>query len=276
MNQGIHLWESGFIRVHLWGIKIMSTNKAFWEEQGYFYAQGVFNAEELARMESDFDRIVSQLSKMGEEANARWGGEEMARLDGGKSVIFHTHQVQAYSAIWLRAIQHKGFLDVVESLIGPDIILHHTKLFQKPAENGSPFPMHQDYTYFPSELDTMMAGVIHVSDATDAMGCLRVYPGSHKLGRAQQGNSLQEGLREEYPIERAKVIEARAGDVVFFNYLTLHGSMPNRSDRVRKTVLVQAHSGEDRMEQPHNHTYSGLTLRGWNHAATRDAAANMG
>ncbi len=248
----------------------------FWQENGYYHAQGVFSADELKSMESDFDRIVAQLSKPGEEANARWGGEEMARLDGGKSVIFHTHQVQAYSAIWLRAIQNPRLLDAVEALIGGNIILHHTKLFQKPAENGSPFPMHQDYTYFPSEKDTMMAGVIHVSDATDEMGCLRVYPGSHKLGRVQDGDSLQAGLREEYPIEKATVVEAKAGDVIFFNYLTLHGSMPNRSSQVRKTVLVQAHSGDDAMEQPHNHTYSGLTLRGWNSAATRHAAAKMG
>ena len=255
----------------------MSNNiNQFWEENGYYHAQGVFDASELAGMESDFDRIVSQLSSSGERINARWGGEEMSRLDGGNSVIFHTHQVQTFSATWLRAIQHQGFLDVVEAMLGPDIILHHTKLFQKPAENGSPFPMHQDYTYFPSVQDTMMAGVIFVSDATDEMGCLRVYPGSHKLGRVQRGEVLQEGLREEYPIEDATIVEAKAGDVVFFNYLTLHGSMPNRSNRVRKTVLVQMHSGEDEMEQPHTHPYSSLVLRGWNHAATRSSAAKAG
>jgi phytanoyl-CoA hydroxylase len=255
---------------------IMSNINQFWQDFGYYHAQGVFSADELALMEGDFDRIVAQMSNAGEDLNARWQGEEMARLDGGQSVIFHTHQVQTFSAQWLRAIQNPRFLDVMEALIGPDIILHHTKLFQKPAENGSPFPMHQDYTYFPSVQDTMMAGVIFVSDATDEMGCLRVYPASHKLGRVQRGEVLQEGLREEYPIENALVIEAKAGDVVFFNYLTLHGSMPNRSKQVRKTVLVQAHAGADEMEQPHTHTYSGLTLRGWNYAATRSKAAAAG
>ena len=253
-----------------------SSANQFWQDNGFFHAQGVFNTEELEAMESDFDRIVSQLSDSGENINARWRGEEMARLDGGNSVIFHTHQVQTYSSVWLQALQHRGLLDQAESLIGPDIILHHTKLFQKPAENGSPFPMHQDYTYFPSVNDTMMAGVIFVSDATDEMGCLRVYPGSHKLGRVQRGEYLQEGLREEYPIENATVLEVKAGDVVFFNYLTLHGSMPNRSSRVRKTVLVQMHAGADEMEQPHNHTYSGLALRGWNYAATRSTASAAG
>ncbi len=248
----------------------------FWEENGYYHAQGVFNANDLASMESDFDRIVSQLSNSGESINARWSGEEMSRLDGGNSVIFHTHQVQTYSATWLQAIQHHSFLDATEALIGRDIILHHTKLFQKPAENGSPFPMHQDYTYFPSAKDTMMAGVIFVSDGTDEMGCLRVYPGSHKLGRVQRGEYLQEDLRQEYPIENATILEVKAGDVVFFNYLTLHGSMPNRSNQVRKTVLVQMHAGDDEMEQPHNHTYSALVLRGWNSAATRSKAAMAG
>ena len=43
--------------------------------------------------------------------------------------------------------------------------------------------MHQDWPYFPSLNDSMIAGIIHVSDATDEMGCLLVFPGSHKLGR---------------------------------------------------------------------------------------------
>ena len=35
-----------------------------------------------------------------------------------------------------------------ERLFGDDVILHHSKLFQKPAEQGAPFPMHQDWAYF--------------------------------------------------------------------------------------------------------------------------------
>ena len=255
----------------------MENIKQFWDENGYFHAKGVFNAEEIALLNGDFDRIVSQLSQSGENVNARWSGGEMARLDGGNSVIFHTHQVQSYSSVWMKTLLHARFLDVVEQLIGPDIILHHTKLFQKPAENGSPFPMHQDTPYFPSHLDTMMAGVIFVSDATDEMGCLRVYPGSHKLGHLPDVNNyLTEEDNQKYPIENATIVEAKAGDVVFFNYQTLHGSMPNRSNRVRKTVLVQMHAGADSMVEPHNHTYSGLALRGWNSAATRESAAKMG
>lgn len=245
----------------------------FWAENGYYHARGVFSPSEIAELEGDFDRIVSQLRSSGEEVNARWGGAGMDALDAGESVIFHTHNVQCFSHRWLTALQKPQFLDIVEAMIGPDIVLHHSKLFQKPAENGSPFPMHQDYTYFPTERDTMMAGVIHVTNATDEMGCLRIYPGSHKLGRFQQGYYLDEEQSRQWPIEEATLVEAEAGDVVFFHYLTLHGSMPNRSNSVRKTVLSQMHAGHDRVEPSgEGHPNARLVLRGWNWAATRSLA----
>jgi len=243
----------------------------FFAENGYYFAKGVFSRTEVRELEEDFDRIVAQLQNSGEESNARWGGEEMKRLDKGESVIVHTHMVQSYSARWHQAFSNPNFLDVAEAILGPDIVLHHSKLFQKPSEKGSPFPMHQDWTYFPFEKDSMIAGIIHVSDATDEMGCVRVYPGTHKLGRVEgtSGSETSE-LLQKYPLEGATILEAEPGDVLFFHYFTLHGSMPNRSSRTRKTVLAQLHAGDDRIEaRGASHPNARLVLRGWNYAASR-------
>ena len=251
------------------------------EENGYYLAQGVFSGGLLDEMEAEFDRIVEQLQKSGEDINARWQGSEMDRLDGGNSEIIHTHNVQRYSAIWLSALQQASFLDVAEQILGPDIILHHSKLFQKPPRHGAPFPMHQDWGYFPTELDSMIAAIIFISDADDASGGLRVYPGSHKLGRME--NSLGMEVPElgiissddlqRYPLEKATPISANRGDVLFFHYFTLHGSTPNKSDEYRKTVLVQMHAGNDVVvNNDIEHSYDPLVLRGWNHHMTREKA----
>ena len=169
-------------------------------------------------------------------------------------VVLHTHQVHEFSNVWLQALLHPGFLDITEQIVGPNIVLHHTKLFQKPSEHGAPFPMHQDWTYFPSYQDSMMAGIIWVSDATDEMGCLRVYPGSNKLGRVPESSGqIENELLAQYPIDKATILEAKAGDVTFFHYFTLHGSMPNRSDKVRKSVLAQMLSGDDDIEEGNRH-----------------------
>jgi len=251
----------------------MHDIRSFYEQNGYYVARGVFSPDEIRALETDFDRIVARLTSGHEDVNARWQGPEMEKLGAAETVVLHTHNVQQFSAAWLRAMLHKGFLDVAEAILGPDIILHHSKLFQKPAEKGAPFPMHQDWTYFPTVKDTMMAGIIHVSDATDEMGCFRVFPGTHKLGRitGTSGQTRSEML-EKYPIEDATPLNAQPGDVVFFHYFLLHGSLPNRSNKVRKTVLVQLYSGDDRVETDNKHPNERLVLRGWNHASTRSSA----
>lgn len=251
----------------------MSTIQNFFQEQGFYHARGVFSGRELELMTVDFERIVAQIRTSGEAIDATWVGPEMEKRRQQGDVVLHTHNVQQYSAVWLRAMLQEQFLTIANELLGKDIILHHSKLFYKPAEKGSPFPMHQDWSYFPSEKDTMLAAIIHVSDATDEMGCLRVYPGSHKLGRlADSYGQIDSEVLAKYPLEGAQPVEAKAGDVVFFHYFTLHGSKPNRSPHIRKTVLVQMHGGEDRIEAGITHPNEQLVLSGWNHHMTRSRA----
>lgn len=261
--------------------KVNSAAKSFadasknFARDGYCVAHRVYSDKVLLELEEDFDRIVGQLERSGENVNARWRGENMDALDGGASTIIHTHNVQRYSARWLRALQDDRFLAIAQSLLGPDIILHHTKLFQKPPSSGAPFPVHQDWSYFPTKHDTMLAATIFLSDADEDAGGMRVYPGSHKLGRLENSSGMQpsESLKP-YPLAQATPINARRGDVLFFSYFTLHGSLPNRSNNPRKTVLVQMYSGSDYLldNSESAHVNEQLVLAGWNHHMSRARA----
>ena len=246
------------------------------EKDGYYVARGLFKGEELKNLQVDFDKIVEQLQKSGENNNAKWGGEAMESISKETDELMHTHQVQSYSAAYARALYNSDFLDITEKIIGPDILLHHTKLFMKPPKNGAPFPIHQDWQYFPTIKDSMIAAVIHLSDARDETGCFRVYPGTHKLGRMEgmlgrETKDRRSSMIDDYPLEGSTALEAKAGDVVFFHYFLLHGSKPNISSEKRKTVLVQMYAGDDMVEPSDTHINSKLTLRGWNHLATRNS-----
>ena len=249
----------------------MSLRDQF-DEEGYVLVKGVYAPEEVRELEAEFDRIIDQILRSGEEVNARWSGPEVDRMGAANTIVLHTHNVQHYSAAWTRALLHSRFLAAATDILGPNVVLHHTKLFQKPAEKGAPFPMHQDWGYFPSVRDTMVAGIIHVSPATDEMGCLRVYPGTHKLGRLDASTGHDLWMEENYPLAGATPLEAEPGDVLFFHYCTIHGSMPNTSDRTRKTVLAQLHAGNDEIEDWVTHPNARLCLAGWNPAATRSKA----
>ena len=241
------------------------------KEKGFCLEKNVFTPDAVQILSSEFDRIVYQLQRSGEYINARWGSELTKDIEQSDTQVIHTHNVQSYSAEMMNMIQGERLLNTAEKLIGQDIILHHSKLFLKPPGNGSAFPLHQDWSYFPTEKNSMIAAVIHLTESDEQMGCMRIVPGSHRLGQIEKtdGHSFVKGIHDRYQLEDAEPIIAAPGDVVFFHCCSLHGSMQNVSKRPRKTVLVQLYSGSDRVVDGNRHTNVQLVLRGVNHFATR-------
>ena len=198
---------------------------------GYAIEKGVFTDAEIETLENEFDQIVTQLKKSGENINARWGSNLTRHIEDSDSEVIHTHNIQSYSSIMLNMVQNETLLDLAESLVGPDIILHHTKLFCKPPKKGSAFPLHQDWSYFPTQKNSMIAAVVHLSESTEDMGCFRVVPESHKLGEIKNsdGHSHVPEIHDFYSLETALPIEAEKGDVLFLHGNTIHGSYLNVS-----------------------------------------------
>jgi len=248
---------------------------AHYAEHGYAIARGVVTGEVLAELTRDFHRVVAQVCTPEDTANARWNSNINDELDPErKTVVVHTHQIHQYAASWARFCFHPGFLDACAALLGEDIVLHHTKLFLKPAGIGAPFPPHQDWTYFPTRDDHMLAAVVAISDCDDDNGCIRVWPGSHRHGRMDHSNGNRQhsddvGFAQRFPFSASVPAILAPGDVLFFNYLTVHGSLPNRGTRDRASVLFQLHSGSDALDAKVSHPNSQLVLRGWNHAMRR-------
>jgi len=113
-----------------------------------------------------------------------------------------------------------------------------------------------------------------LSDATPEMGCFCVYPGTHKLGPLPTVHPRANYLDQaRYPIAKATPLVAQRGDVVIFSYLLVHGSDINRSNRPRKTVLVQFRDPTDRpTDDQHRSHAQGLMMRGINPLTDRKTA----
>ena len=182
-----------------------------------------------------------------------------------KTSLLHCHDVQFYAASFSRLIVDERLTGAAADIMGtPNVQLHHTKMFIKPPEKGSPFPLHQDQPYFPHDNDSMIAAIIHFDDAPKEKGCVRVVPGSHKLGPLHHDTTGGWHLSvEEYPVEKATLCEAEAGDVLFFSYLTIHGSGVNTSSEARTTLLVQMRDPADPPTvKTHESRGQGAILRG--------------
>ena len=78
-----------------------------------------------------------------------------------------------HSSVFTQLLLHSKLLDAVQDIMEtPNILLHHTKAHLKPPGKGAPFPMHQDYHYFPYEKDSMVAVFLHLDDTTAENGGL--------------------------------------------------------------------------------------------------------
>jgi ectoine hydroxylase-related dioxygenase (phytanoyl-CoA dioxygenase family) len=202
----------------------------FYRENGYVHVRGVFDTAEVEAMRAAIDRILADVEGTANDANHRWSAAEK------ETVLKGFHNVQYHDAAFTCAATHPRMVEVLTQLIGPNVQLHHTKMLVKPPEKGAPFPMHQDYPYFPHERHTVLAASVHLDDTDEENGCLHVVPGSHKLGPLEptgESNNL------DTPLEEGTAMPSAAGDVLFFNYLTIHGSGVNTSTRTRRNVLFQ-------------------------------------
>jgi phytanoyl-CoA hydroxylase len=201
-----------------------------YERDGYLLVPGVFDAGEVEEMRDAIARILAAVEGTAADRNHRWSGvDETLQLKG-------FHDLQYHDAVFTRMVAHPRLVEVLTDLIGPNVQLHHSKMLVKPPEEGAPFPMHQDYPYFPHERHSVLAASIHLDDTDEENGCLHVIPGSHKLGPLE---AVGEAHTVDYPLESGTPCPAGAGDVLFFNYLTIHGSGVNRSTRTRRNVLFQ-------------------------------------
>jgi len=238
--------------------------KAFYEENGYLHVKGVLTPEEAAAYRGECHDLAARLMER-RNIDATWGSARAAVAQAKETRIYHCHDVQFYAAAFGRLILDARITAAAADIIGsPNVQLHHTKMFIKPPEKGSPFPMHQDVPYFPHDRHSMIAAIVHFDSAPVNKGCVRVIPGSHKFGPLE--HSPEGGWHlpfQQYPIESAVPCEAEAGDVLFFSYLTIHGSGVNTSDEARTTVLIQMRDPEDPPSiKTHESRGQGMILRG--------------
>jgi ectoine hydroxylase-related dioxygenase (phytanoyl-CoA dioxygenase family) len=208
----------------------VSADGDFYREYGYVLVRNVFGQGEVEEMRGAIDRILETVASSGHDKSHTWAGvDQSLQLKGFHDLTYH-------DGVFTRMVAQSRLVEVLKQLIGPNVQLHHTKMLVKPPEQGAPFPMHQDYPYFPHERHSLLAASVHLDDTDEENGCLHVVPGSHRLGPLE---AVGESKTVDYSLESGVACPAAAGDVLCFNYLTIHGSGVNRSNRTRRNVLFQ-------------------------------------
>jgi len=151
---------------------------------------------------------------------------------------------------------HPRVLNCLQQILGPNIVLKSTRLFYKHARSSSYVGWHQDGVTEKLSDPRAPAIWLGLTAATLENGCLRVVPGSHRLGLFQHSSRpVRDTLmtnQDPAPRSRARETELSGkvsmvppqahspfdlvmgpGEMSIHHPVMLHGSNPNRSAEPR-------------------------------------------
>lgn len=93
-----------------------------------------------------------------------------------------------------QVVTHERLLDVVESILGDDILVYGTLVLAKQPHDLRYVSWHQDSFYSGLHLTPSTTAWIALTSSHQGNGCMRVIPGSHKLGALDHENVADEHL----------------------------------------------------------------------------------
>ena len=204
----------------------------YWS-QGYLFPVPVVSAREALHWRQEFEALES-----------KW-------LDNGLPLPLNTYKrvnsnvVMEMSA---RISADPRILDVIEGILGPNILVYGAEYFIKEPRSPQIVSMHQDLTYWGLGATSGMVTMwLALSDVTRASGCMDFVAGSHKhpilphTDTFDDNNLLSRG--QEVAVDVAETdktaIEISPGQISLHHGLTIHGSGPNVSDDRRIGFVVR-------------------------------------
>jgi non-heme Fe2+,alpha-ketoglutarate-dependent halogenase len=196
---------------------------------GYLFPFPALSPEELADCNAGMARYETWLGKRVNEADRRWRSAGYVFLP------------------WLDAlVRHERILDIVEDLIGPDILVYTATFFIKEANSPTFAGWHQDATYFGLDPHEHVTGWVALSDAGAEAGCMEVVSSKGMprqmhhaaLGLQHSINGGGQAILEQIDPTGAVMMQLPAGSFSLHHTLCRHRSAPNRASHRRVGIGI--------------------------------------
>lgn len=226
---------------------------------GFLIVRGLLTPAEIAELRQHSEDLIHGRIEVPHVDPPKPG----ATLRELETRILRIHMLHRHLEVQERYMLHPRLLDVLEAIIGPDILAMQTMLFIKgPGALGQ--GLHQDSYYIPTFPDTLCGAWIAIDRADTENGCMWMCPGSqhepiyppahgHGYGNREIGDIVEvsgvggQSNSDEDPDNGLKPIAAKyletpavmnPGDVVFFGGHVLHRSLSNKTtDRMRRSLV---------------------------------------
>jgi non-haem Fe2+, alpha-ketoglutarate-dependent halogenase len=191
-----------------------------YEAMGFVHGIPILSDEEISHYRAEVEKTCQAI------------GSRVTRLDGLHLFFRWAWELST----------HPRLLDCLEQLLGPDILLKSTRVFYKHAKTGSYVGWHQDGITERLEDGRAPAVWLGLTAATVENGCLRVVPGSHRLGLLRHESSPDlPPLPDEDPAALVSSWSAAYGDELSGRITRVPIDVASRCDLVMRPGEMSIH-----------------------------------
>ena len=215
--------------------QLSSADVAHYEREGYLVPNYRLEPELLRELQQALAQLIRDNPGVRPEklVSAHVAGDNGEGVKGVKK--------------FLDLAMHGPILDMVEQVIGPDIILWGCHVFSKPAGDGFETPWHQDGHYWPIRPLATCTVWVALEPSTRENGCLRIIPRSHAnkqlhahLFEDRQDLVLNQRMADGTFDEALAVdLELAPGQMSMHDVYMIHGADANRSAQSRTGVALR-------------------------------------
>jgi len=221
---------------------LSQTQIGAFQRDGYYAPVDVFTVEEARRWRADLEAFERTLPP--------------GPVSAGDRRKLHVR------CPWARdLVGDPRLLDVMASLLGPDILVFTSTFFIKEPNTDAITAWHQDATCFGLSPYEHVTAWVALSEASIEAGCMEFVPGSHRLGQLAHGRDALPGtinagarsISQSFDTSTAVFAPVKTGQVSLHHTLIAHNSPPNRSNDRRIGFGISyiptrlRHSGSKRM-----------------------------
>lgn len=243
--------------------KVSVTEYVDYHKNGYLIVKGLLPKEDTETLQRVTDDIYHGRINLDHLDHAHQWMTDAQKTERLASARLHQLHREIAAGEW--GLLHPRVLDVLEALIGPDVLALQSMLFFNPPGKGGQ-GWHQDSYYIQTQPDSLIGVWIALDRADQANGCLWVAPGSHNepvyppvheypnyvhanqnqlqgLHAANNASHMDDAINNLSPVA-AKYgdpvpVVLDPGDVLFFHSHLLHRSYRNETqDRFRRSYVT--------------------------------------
>ena len=224
--------------------EITIDQRRFFGENGFLKIEGLLTDQEIHELDEHSMNLAMNKLDYSKLEGVTPRNESVTPADM-EDRFFRFIQFHRQLEIHERFMLNLRILDVLETLIGPDVMAMQSMLFLKPPKKAGQ-AYHQDSFYIKTAPDTLCGAWMAIDDCNEENGCMYFVPGSHfhpiyqEVALPESTEDFMERLTEIVGVDESSEVPAiaKAGDVIFFHGHLIHRSKQNRStDRYRRAYV---------------------------------------